>query len=346
MKLFAGLDVSLEKTAVCIEDDAGAIVWEKKVDSEPEALVEALAPWRTSIALVGLEACPLSEWIYRGLAMAGFEVRCLETRHAQRFLSTRPNKTDKNDARGIADMMRLGHFKPVHMKSGQAIYLRTLLAGRRQVIAAMLKIEGTIRGLLRVYGLKMGETHRAKFEARVAELVADIPALALAIEPLMIARNVMRQQKRRFDYALEKLARADEVCLRLMSVPGVGPITALAYKSTIDDPRRFASSKAVGAHLGLAPRVYQSGEIDHTGHVSKCGDVMMRYYLYEAATVFLTRDKRWSALKAWGVRLAKRHGFKRARVAVARKLAIVLHQIWVHGETFRFTSQPEGAGAS
>ncbi len=346
MKLYVGLDVSLQKTAVCVENEDGTIAWQGKIDSDPDALVTALLPWKPFIALVGLEACPLSEWIYNGLGAAGFEVRCIETRHAQRFLSTRPNKTDKNDARGIADMMRAGHFKPVHVKSAGALYLRTLLVGRKQLVAAMLKVEDTIRGLLRVYGLKIGAVHRCKFAERVKELLADAPALALAIEPLLTARNTLRKQKERFDYALQKLARKDSICLCLMTVPGVGPITALAFKATIDDPKRFKSSKAVGAHLGLAPRVYQSGEIDHSGHVSKCGDRMMRYYLYEAATVFLTRDRRWSALKAWGVRLAQRHGFKRARVAVARKLAIVMHQMWLHGECFRFTSARDTVGVA
>jgi transposase len=343
MKMFVGLDISLEKTAVCVEDDKGTVIWEKKVGSDPGSLVAALRPWKGDIALVGLEACPLSEWIYTGLVDDGFEARCIETRHAQRFLSTRPNKTDKSDARGIADMMRLGHFRPVHVKSKQVIYLRTLLAGRKQLLGAAVKIEGTIRGLLRIYGLKVGEVHRNKFAERIAELIAEIPALSVAIDPLLSARKVMREQLRRFDYALEKLASSDDICLRLMTIPGVGPITALAFKATIDDPKRFATSKAVGAPLGLTPRVFQSGEIDHSGGISRCGDVMMRYYMYEAAHAFLSRTKGWSALKAWGVRLAKRHGYKRARVAVARKLAIVMHRMWVRGETFRFSSEPEVA---
>lgn len=342
MKTFIGLDISLQKTAVCVENDDGTIAWQGKVDSEPEALVLALAPWKETIGLVGLEACPLSEWIYAGLVAAGLNVRCVETRHAQRFLSTRPNKTDKNDARGIADMMRLGHFKPVHMKSAHALELRTLLTARKQMLSAILKLEGTVRGLLRIYGIKLGEVHRLRFVRRVRELLGKAaPALTAAIEPLLDAAEVMRQRYRKFDVAIARFARHDEVCLRLMTVPGVGPITAIAFKATVDDPKRFPSSKTVGAHLGLTPRIYQSGEFDHAGHITKCGDRMMRYYLYEAATTMMARSRHWSSLRAWGLRVAKRQGFKRARVAVARKLAIVLHRIWLTGETFRFGKAAE-----
>ena len=343
MRLYVGLDISLQKTAVCVEAEDGSIVWQGKVASEPPALVTALSSWKEGIALVGLEACPLSEWIYGGLAEAGFNVRCIETRHAQRFLSTRPNKTDKNDARGIADMMRLGHFRPVHVKSQSALFMRTLLVARKQMLSAILKLESTIRGLLRVHGLKVGIVHRCVFDARIQELLAAAPALKLAIDPLLEARNAMRERYTKFERYFERLARKDEVCRRLMTVPGVGPITAVAFKATIDDPKRFSTSKKVGAHLGLVPRVYQSGEIDHMGHISKCGDRMMRYYLYESATTFLTRSRHWCPLKAWGMRVAKRQGFKRARVAVARRLAIVMHRMWLQGESFRFSKAPAAA---
>lgn len=346
MKTFVGLDISLQKTAVCVENEDGTVAWQGKVDSDPGALIAALTGWKDSIGLVGMEACPLSEWIYAGLASAGFNVRCIETRHAQHFLSTRPNKTDKNDARGIADMMRLGHFKPVHVKSLAALHMKTLIVARKQMLSAILKLEGTIRGLLRVHGVKVGEVHRCRFRERIEELLKAAPQLALAIEPLLDASDLMRQRYRKFDNHLGRIARGDKTCLRLMTVPGVGPITALAFMATIDDPKRFVSSKTVGAHLGLTPRIYQSGEFDHAGHISKCGDRLMRYYLYEAATTFLLRSKHWSSLRAWGVRLAKRQGWKRARVAVARKLAIVMHRMWISGESFRFSKAPEVAPAT
>lgn len=336
MTLFVGLDISLNKTAVCIMDDTGKAVFEGNVLSDPDDLVRKLASWQDDIALIGLEACPLSEWIYGGLVRAGFDARCLETRHTQRFLSTRPNKTDRSDAHGIAAMMRLGHFKPVHVKSRASQLQRALLVGRRQFMAATLQIENTIRGLMRVQGLKLGKVHRNRYSERVVELCMQVPELLPAIEPLLAARDAMREQMAVLNRALERQAKTDEVCKRLMTIPGVGPLTSLAFKATIDDPRRFASSKSVPAHLGLTPRVYQSGEIDRSGHISKSGDKLMRYLLAEAAMAMLLRSSKWCSLKVWGVRLAKKIGMGKAVVAVARKLAIVMHRMWLTGEPFRF----------
>ena len=306
MTMFVGLDVSLRQTAFCVVDDTGATVAEGSTLSDPDSLATKLAGWREQIALVGIEACPLSEWIHGGLVGAGFDVRCLETRHAQRFLSTRPNKTDRNDARGIAAMMRLGHYKAVHVKSRAAQFQRAILVGRGQLMSTMLQIENTIRGLMRVQGLKLGKVHRNRYAERVLELCRREPALLTAIEPLLDARSTMRAQMVRLDRALTRTIREDATCRLLMTVPGVGPITALAFKATIDDPTRFRSSKAVAAHLGLTPRIYQSGEIDRSGHISKCGDKVMRYLLTEAAVAMLLRSRKWSALKAWGTQLAKK----------------------------------------
>jgi len=334
--LFAGLDISLRNTAFCVVDELGAIVAEGSTLSDPGALAAKLEGWRTDLALVGLEACPLSEWIYAGLVDAGIEARCIETRHAQRFLSTRPNKTDRNDARGIAAMMRLGHFKPVHVKSKAAQLQRAVLVGRAQIVSTMLQIENTIRGLMRVQGLKIGKVHRNRYSERVRELCQRAPLLLPAVEPLLEARDTMRAQQVKMDRALVRTIREDPICRLLMTVPGVGPITALAFKVTVDDPARFSSSKAVAAHLGLTPRVYQSGEIDRSGHISKIGDKLMRHLLTEAATALLTRSRKWCALKAWGTRLARKVGMAKAIVAVARKLAVTLHSMWLSNEPFRF----------
>jgi len=263
---------------------------------------------------------------------------CIETRHAQRFLSSRPVKTDKNDARGIAEMMRLGHYRPVHVKSPAAQSMRTTLAARMQLVASQLQIEGTIRGLLKVYGLKIGAIHRNRFAARVLELLemAALTELSAAIEPLLRVREGMRTERKAFDRTLASAARRSDVGRRLMTIPGVGPVTTLAYIATVDDPGRFGTSKALGAHLGLTPRVYQSGEIDRSGQISKCGDRMLRHLLYEAASALMTRTRKWSRLHDWGVSVAKRRGMKRATVAVARKLAVIMHRIWVTGDEFDF----------
>ena len=250
------------------------------------------------------------EWLHRALREAGVPIVCIEARHAQRFLSSRPVKTDRNDAGGIAEMMRLGHYRPVHVKSPAAQTVRTTLAVRMQLVASQLQIENTIRGLLKVYGLKIGAIHRNRFAARVAELLemAALSQLTAAIEPLLRVRETMRAERKAFDRTFASLSRQDEVARRLMTIPGVGPVTSLAYKATVDDTSRFVTSKALGAHLGLTPRVYQSGEIDRSGHISKCGDRMPRHLLYEAVSVLMTRTRKWSRLRAWGISVAKRPG--------------------------------------
>jgi transposase len=345
MALFVGLDVSLRTTSICVVEANGSPVWEGKAESEPTTLIKALIGWRSEITLVGLEACPLSEWLFGALVESGFQTVCIETRHAQRFLSSRPNKTDRSDARGIAEMLRLGHYRPVHVKSKASQLLRITLTARQKFAEHMVAIETTIRGLLKVHGLKLGNVHRCTFATRVETLLADAPELRIAIEPLLEVRNMMRKQKVLLDRQLGAIARKDAVCKLLMTIPGVGPIVSLAFKATIDDPCRFKDSKAVAAHLGLTPRIHQSGEIDRSGHISKCGDKMMRHALYEAANSHLRISKKWSVLRAHGVKLAKRAGSKKACVAVARKLAVIMHRMWVDGTEFRF-GQPAVADAA
>lgn len=338
MSLFVGLDISLKKTSICVLNEQGVSIFQGTALSEPAAIMEKLSRWRDDIVLVGIEACPLSEWLHTALTASGYEVRCLETRHTQRFLSTRPNKTDRNDAHGIATMLRLGHFKPVHVKSRQAQLLRALLTGRRQVMDSMLRIENTIRGLLRVQGMKIGAVHRNQYSERVMTLCEDDPEVLVAVAPLLAARDTMRDQLKKLDLAVARQARHDPICALFMGIPGVGPITALAYKATIDDPQRFAKSKAVPAHLGLTPKVYQSGEIDRSGRISKSGDQLLRHLLTEAAASMLMRTSKWCALKHWGVKLAAKIGMGKAVVAVARKMAIIMHAMWLTGEVFRFGS--------
>jgi transposase len=333
MRKVVGLDISLQKTAVCVLDRDGELVWQGKVDSEPGPLIDKLQLWRDQIDVVGLEACPLSEWLHRHLVAAGLNAVCVETRHAQRFLSTRPVKTDRNDARGIAEMMRVGHYRPVHVKSAEAQLIRTTLQARRQIVATLLQIQGSIRGLLRMHGLKVGEIHRNRFDKRVRELLEEMPLLNVAIEPLLRVMEQLVSERKAMDSPgagrpeRRGVPAADDH-------PGVGPITSLAFRVTVDDPARFDSSKSVGAHIGLTPRVYQSGETDRSGQISKAGDHMLRHLLYEAASALMTRCRQPSKLRAWGVAVARRRGAKRARVAVARKLAVIMHRMWVSGSRF------------
>src|SRR5437764_2585205 len=246
------------------------------------------------------------------------------------------NKTDRNDARGIAQMMRVGLFKPVHVKTLVAQEQRMLLTSRKLLQRKLLDLESDLRGTLRNFGLKVGVVSGGRYEARVRELVAGFARLAAIAEPLLNVRRVMRQQLAVLHKMLLDTVRDDPVCRRLMTAPGVGAVVALTYRATVDQPQRFVHSRAVGAHVGLTPKRYQSGEIDYDGGVSKCGDALLRTMLYEAAHSLLTQNRKWSWLKAWGVRVAQRRGMRRAIVAVARRLAVVLHRMWVDGSEFRW----------
>jgi transposase len=283
MDHFAGLDVSVKETSVCIVDDTGRIVREVKVASEPDALLLVLTSSAYHFKRLGLEAGPLSQWLFSGLAEAGLPVICVETRHMRAVLQAQINKTDRNDARGIAQMMRAGLYRPVHVKTLRSQKLRMLLTHRKLLQSKAIAIDNDLRGTLRNFGLKVGMVGAAKFETRIKELVANFPDLAVLVEPLLVVRRVLREQLGILHRRLLAIVRDDAVCRRLMTVPGVGPVVALTYCATIDVPARFRRSKAVGAMFGLTPSKYQSGENDRTGGISRCGDGMMRAMLYEAA---------------------------------------------------------------
>jgi transposase len=338
MSLYAGLDVSVKTTAICVVDRNGRVLLETTVDSSPDAIAERLREFDQPLERVGLEAGPLSQWIYGGLVDIGLAAICVETRHMHAALSARINKTDRNDARGIAQMMRVGLFKAVHVKTPASQHRRLLLTSRKLLQRKIYDIENDLRGSLRNFGLKVGVVGAVKFEGRIRELVADHPVVAAIVGPLLEARAVLRVQFTKLHRMLLALVRTDPICRRLMSAPGVGPIVALTFRTCVDNPARFSRSKCVGAHYGLTPRLYQSGEVARTGRISRCGDVMLRSSLYEAALVVLTRPGRWNPLKAWGIAVARRRGMQKAIVAVARKLAIVLHRMWRDDTDFRWTA--------
>jgi transposase len=336
MEHYAAIDVSLEWSSVCVVDAAGQIVREAKVRSEREALVAFFAESGPSFARIGLEAGPLSQWLYAGLVEAGLPAILIETRHVKAALKAMTVKTDRNDARGMAQLMRMGWFRAVHVKAPMVQEIRALLTARKLLVAKLRDVESSLRGILRGFGLKVGAISQGKFEARVRELVAAQAMLERIAEPLLRTRAALRAECTSLHGELLKAVRADEVCRRLMTVPGVGAVVAMTFRSAIDQPERFARSKAVGAHFGLTPKKYQSGEIDRTGRISKVGDAMVRTALFEAANVMLTRAVRFSTLKAWALRVATRQGMKKAKVALARKLAVVMHRMWVDGTTFRW----------
>jgi transposase len=343
MDHFAGLDVSVKETSVCIVDETGKLIREVKVASEPEALVAALANPAYHFKRIGLEAGPLSQWLFGGLAEAGLPVICVEVRHMRAVLKAQINKTDRNDARGIAQMMRVGLYRSVHVKTLRSQKLRMLLTHRKLLQSKAIAIENDLRATLRNFGLKVGVVGTIKFEARIKELVDNFPDLIVLVEPLLIVRRVLREQLDTLHRRLLSVVGDDEVCQRLMTIPGVGPVVALTYRVTVDVPARFRNSKAVGAVFGLTPSKYQSGENDRTGGISRCGDEMMRMMLYEAAQTMLLRSSKWSWLKAWAMKIARHRGLKKAIVALARRLAVIMHRIWVDGTEFQWTRDSAAA---
>lgn len=268
---------------------------------------------------------------------------CIETRHAKAVLNVQGVKTDRNDARGLAQMMRTGWFRAVHIKSKESQRIRVLLNNRKCLASKRIDLDNQIRGTLKVFGMKTGRVTAAQYEPRIRELIANDPELQGYIFPLLESRRVLREQGRILDKQVRKIAMAHKVCRLLMTVPGVGPVIALMYKTTIDNPRRFTKSSMVGVHLGLTPGKYASGEVDYDGHITRCGDEMMRSQLYEAAQVMLTRSAKWSSMRAWGLQIAKRRSMQIACVAVARKLAGVLHRMWIDNTTFNFSAREVAA---
>jgi transposase len=336
MGTYVGLDVSLKETSVCILRDDGTCVFEGKVASEPRSIARLIRKQAPDAVRVGLESGPTSAWLTHALTAEGLPTVCLDARHAQAVLSVRPNKSDPGDARGLAEMVRVGWFRAVQVKSMTSHERRALLIARHQLVGMRVQMDNQVRGILKTFGLFVGECH-GQIGQRVRTLAKGRPELDGVVTAMLVVRDSLVQQIAELDRVIRRLVKGDDTVRRLMSVPGVGPVVSLAFMSTIDDPQRFSRARDVGAYLGLTPKRYQSGELDLAGRISKCGDGFMRTCLYEAAGVLLTKVKRWSALKAWGVRLMKRVGAKKAKVAVARKLAIILFCMWKDGTEFQWT---------
>jgi len=334
MNYYAGIDVSLEQSSVCVRDGDGKIIREAKVASEPEALIAWFAGLGLALSRIGLEAGPLSQWLYAAMQQAGLAVELLETRHVRNAFKTMPVKTDRKDARGIAELMRMGWFRPVHCKSMSAQETRAILTTRRLIEAKLRDVEMSVRGVLRGFGLKVGKTTPANFADRVRELVGGHSTLEVIAASLLAVREVLRREFGAYEKRVRTMARHSEDARLLMTTTGVGAVISLTYASAIDDPERFKNSKQVGAHYGMTPQRYQSGETDYTGRISKIGDESVRTALYQAAHIILTRPVKASALKTWGMQLAKRIGMAKAKVALARKLAVILHRMLVERKPF------------
>jgi transposase len=335
LSYFAGLDIGLEYTAVCIMDQEGEILHEAMVPSDPDSLSQYLRETGLLFKRIGMEACPLSQWLFDGLVNGGFPAICVEIRHLKAAMSAMTHKSDRNDARGIAQVMRTGWFRSVHVKSRMSQEARMLLTSRRLLVKKRGALESELRGSLKVFGLKIGKVTKKEFASRALELVEDQPALLAIVVPLLKLRAEVIKQLDVLHRMVLKAAKNDEMCQRWMKIPGVGPVTALAFRSAIDVPERFIKSRSVGPVLGLVPKKHQSGEVNRHGRITKRGDEMTRTMLYEAANTMLGRG-RFCSLKVWALKIRQHRGYKRAKVALARKLAVVMHAMWVNGTEFRW----------
>ncbi len=333
--LFSTLDVSLEKTAICTVDGDGLIHREVVVASDPAAIVDVLDDDLADTARVGLEAGPMSEWIARGLEARGVRVVLMETRQVRAALSAMVVKTDRKDARGMAQLLRAGWFRPVHVKTMDAREQRVPLSARATLVARLKDIANSMRGLLRGFGLRVPRGLRGRWGAAVRDCLAGNPTLLTIFEPLLAAREALQAHLASLDKRVRDVVRADPIRRGLMTAPGVGAIVAMTFRAAVDQPERFRSSRQIGPCFGLTPRRYQSGETDRAGAISRAGDGSVRLALFEAAHVIMTRVAAWPTLKAWAMNVAKRRGARRAKVALARKLGVVLHRMWVDGTHFR-----------
>ena len=315
MEYYVGLDVSLKQTSICVVDQSGSVVREGVVDSDPEAISVYVRSKAPGAVRIGLETGPTSTWLWTELKRLGLPVICIDARHAKAVLKMQINKSDRNDAIGIARIMQTGWFKEVHVKDIDSHSVRALLASRALLVKIKRDLENHVRGLLKNLGLVIGRAKFNVFAVRAEELIEGRPELIAAIRPLLEARTAVEQQVSELDRKVMKLARHDA------------------------QVRRFARSRSVGAYVGLTCRRHASGEVDWSGRISKCGDAMLRSYLFEAAGVLLTRVPKWSAVKAWGVKLVKRNGLRKAKVAVARKLAVILHRMWIDGTEFNWSKK-------
>jgi transposase len=335
MDYYAGIDVSLEYSSVCVVDASGKIIRQAKVASEPQALIDGFRALRFGLVRIGLEAGPLSQWLYAAMTQEGLAVELLETRHVRDAFKAMTVKSDRNDARNIAQLMRLGWFRPVHCKSLAAQEVRAMLTARKLMQSKLLDVENSLRGILRGFGLKVGKTTKTSFASRIEELVKAHLNLKTIAEALLRARAVLLAEFNDFEKRVRKISALNAKARLLMSTPAVGPIVSLTFASAIDDPSRFASSKKAGPLFGLTPKKYQSGETDYSGRISKTGDASVREALYEAAHIMLTKPiKGCSQLKSWAMRIARRAGPAKAKVALARKLAVIMLRMLMNNMPF------------
>jgi len=335
MSVFIGVDVSLASSAICILGERGKVLKEAKIDSEPEAFVSFMQSLPYEITGIGLEAGPLSQWLHEALTDAGLPTVLMETRRVKKALDAMPLKTDRRDAEGIAHLLQLGWFSEVHCKSITAQETRAVLTARNTLMKALISVELSVRGILRNFGLKMGKIPKHRYDERVRELIDGKLMLEEMALPLLRVRAELRKELAGLEKLVRSMARKDPVCRKLMTMPGVGPVVALTYRAAVDDPTRFRRSKDIGPWVGLTPKRDESGERCVMGPISKAGDAGLRCALYQAANVMLNRGgENW--LKTWAQQLAEKCGNrKKVKVALARRIGVILHRMWMDETDFR-----------
>ena len=335
MRYYVGLDVSMKETSICVVDETRRVVKEGRVISEPETIGPGCWEWGSTSSWSVWKPGPLAPALYEGLREQGLPVVCLDARHLKNATTAMPVKTDRIDARNIAWALQAGWYRTVHVKSRDTHKLRALLRSRAMLVKTRTTLDNHLRGIVKAFGLKVGRVAVGRFEDRVRELISDIAVLEETAEAVLRVRSEVVLRLAELHRQVLAVAKSDPVCRRLMSVPGVGPVTALAYQTAVEDPRRFRKASLLGAHFGLTPRKYASGETDRNGRITRCGDRMVRSLLCEAETVLLCRVRSWNWLRAWGMQVARRRGMRRAQIAVARRLAVILHRLWTDGTEFQ-----------
>jgi transposase len=334
MGQYVGLDVSLDETKVPVLDEQGRRVWRGSCASTPEAIEVTIRKHVPDAVRIGLETGPLTTWLWQALTDAGLPMVCLDARQAKAALNMRINKTDDNDAEGLAHLVRSGWYREVRVKSREAMLVRSLLGARTQLLGMVTDLSNQIRGLMKTFGLVVPKGAGKIFEANVRRLLEGEALVAGVVLPLLESWRAVRARAADLDRQLLSVVRGSATCRRLMTIPGIGAVVAASFVAAVETPENFTTSRAVGAWIGLTPRRYQSGQVDDDGPISRRGDARLRALLYEAATAMLTRVQGESELRRWGLALKKRLGFKRAAVALARKMAVIMHAMWKNGADF------------
>lgn len=342
MTYYAGLDVSMKTTSIAITNEKGKICFETMCKTDPETIATIIQNTGFSCEKIGIESGCISFWLIEELKKLSLPAICIESRQMAAIIGLKINKTDKNDARLIAHAMRCNLYKEVFHKTKGSVEIGIQMGTRKLLIDIRTKLKNSVRGFLKAYGIRLGSVSHKKFSEEVQKSLQDVEeCVKEAIERLLNSYEEVRSNIEKAEESLKQLSQTDPVIALFESIPGVGTITALTFKAVIDDPTRFTNPRDIGAYLGLTPRQYSSGESTKQGRISKCGNVELRTLLIECALVMLTRTNSWSKLKAWGLRIMKKSGVKKAATAVARKLAIIMLRMWQDGKAFIWSEKKE-----